>query len=59
VKPRSIIGKVATVSAASLILTACFSKPIVGVLLPSTGAAASYGESMKEGIDRALEEAVT
>jgi branched-chain amino acid transport system substrate-binding protein len=36
-------------------LTACGSKPVVGVLLPTTGDASSYGESMKRGIDLALE----
>lgn len=38
-------------------LTGCGSKPVIGVLLPMTGDAASYGESMKEAIDLALDEA--
>jgi branched-chain amino acid transport system substrate-binding protein len=38
-------------------LTGCGSKPVVGVLLPTTGAAGSYGESMKKAIDLALAEA--
>jgi len=37
-------------------LSACSSEPIVGVLLPTTGSAATYGESMKNGIDLALEQ---
>jgi branched-chain amino acid transport system substrate-binding protein len=57
VKPPSILSKIATVFLAGLMLTACGSKPVVGVLLPTTGAAASYGDSMKKGIDMALEEA--
>ncbi len=36
-------------------LSACGSKPVVGVLLPMTGDASDYGESMKRGIDLALE----
>ncbi len=44
-----------------LVLTGLFSgcsgKPIVGVLLPSTGAAASYGESIESGIRLALSDA--
>lgn len=38
-------------------LLGCGSKPVIGILLPSSGAAASYGESMKQGIDLALDEA--
>jgi branched-chain amino acid transport system substrate-binding protein len=36
-------------------LSACGSKPVIGVLLPMTGDASEYGESMKRGIDLALE----
>jgi branched-chain amino acid transport system substrate-binding protein len=36
-------------------LAGCSSKPVVGVLLPTTGEASEYGESMKRGIDLALE----
>jgi len=35
-------------------LAGCSSKPVVGVLLPSTGDAASYGESIESGIRLAL-----
>jgi len=38
-------------------LSACGSKPVVGVLLPSSGSAAIYGESMRNGIEMALEQA--
>ncbi|MCW8984921.1 MAG: ABC transporter substrate-binding protein [Thermoanaerobaculales bacterium] len=41
--------------AAVVALTACKSKPVVGVLLPMTGELSTYGESMKRGIDIALE----
>jgi branched-chain amino acid transport system substrate-binding protein len=41
-----------TVAAA---LSACGSEPVVGVLLPMSGDASTYGESMKRGIDLALE----
>jgi branched-chain amino acid transport system substrate-binding protein len=39
------------------VLGGCGSKPIVGVILPSTGAAASYGESIESGIRLALADA--
>ena len=42
---------------AILIISACGGKPVIGVLLPMTGEAASYGDSMKEAIDLAVEEA--
>ena len=38
-------------------LSGCSSKPIVGVILPTTGAAASYGESIDSGIRLALSDA--
>jgi branched-chain amino acid transport system substrate-binding protein len=38
-------------------LSACSGKPIVGVILPTTGAAASYGESIESGIRLALSDA--
>lgn len=42
---------------AVVVLSACGSKPVIGVLLPMTGSASTYGESMKQGIDLALDEA--
>jgi branched-chain amino acid transport system substrate-binding protein len=38
-------------------LSGCGGKPIVGVILPATGAAASYGESIESGIRLALSDA--
>jgi len=38
-------------------LSGCGGKPIVGVILPTTGAAASYGESIESGIRLALSDA--
>jgi|AMFO01.1.fsa_nt_gi ABC-type branched-chain amino acid transport systems, periplasmic component len=38
-------------------LAACGSKPVVGILLPRTGEASSYGESLESGIRVALAEA--
>ncbi|MCG6950493.1 MAG: ABC transporter substrate-binding protein, partial [Acidobacteria bacterium] len=54
-----ILGKnmakaVLTISAV-IALSACGSKPVVGVLLPMSGEASNYGESMKHGIDLAIE----
>ena len=39
------------------LLSGCSSKPIVGVILPTTGAAASYGESIESGIRLAISDA--
>ena len=41
--------------AAVAVFSACGSDPVVGVLLPKTGSLSAYGESMKRGIDLALE----
>jgi branched-chain amino acid transport system substrate-binding protein len=38
-------------------LSGCSGNPIVGVILPTTGAAASYGESIESGIRLALSDA--
>jgi branched-chain amino acid transport system substrate-binding protein len=38
-------------------LSGCSGKPIVGVILPTTGAAASYGESIESGIRLAISDA--
>ncbi|MEX1310519.1 MAG: ABC transporter substrate-binding protein [Candidatus Sulfomarinibacteraceae bacterium] len=38
-------------------LVGCGSNPVIGVLLPTSGEASSYGESMKKAIDMALDEA--
>jgi branched-chain amino acid transport system substrate-binding protein len=42
--------------AAIVLLSACGKSPVVGVLLPMTGSASTYGDSMKKGIDIALEQ---
>jgi branched-chain amino acid transport system substrate-binding protein len=39
------------------ILSGCSGKPIVGVIMPTTGAAASYGESIESGMRLALSDA--
>lgn len=49
------LARVLSVAATAAALSACSSKPVVGILLPMTGDASSYGESMKNGIDLALE----
>jgi branched-chain amino acid transport system substrate-binding protein len=40
-------------------LSACGGKPVIGILLPMSGSAASYGVSMKKGIELALDDART
>jgi branched-chain amino acid transport system substrate-binding protein len=55
VKPAKTIATTTLTLAAIVALSACGSKPVVGVLLPMTGEAATHGESMKRGIDLALE----
>ena len=57
VKPVSSMVRILVTLAAVAVLSACASDPVVGVLLPDTGSASEYGESMKRGIDLALEEA--
>ena len=39
------------------LLSGCNGKPIVGVILPTTGAAASYGESIESGVRLAISDA--
>ena len=55
-KPSIYLAKTLSVLTAVTLLAACSSPPVVGVLLPTTGSASSYGESMKNGIDLALDE---
>jgi branched-chain amino acid transport system substrate-binding protein len=57
VKTTKLLSRLLPLLIVATLLTACGSKPVVGVLLPMTGSAASYGESMKNGIDLALDEA--
>lgn len=42
---------------AGVMLSACGSHPTLGVLLPTSGAAADYGKSMKQAIELAIDEA--
>lgn len=55
VKPLRFVKRTLPVVAAISVLSACGSKPVVGVLLPMTGSASTYGQSMKNGIDLALD----
>ena len=48
------IGAVAVLS---VVLVGCGSKPVVGVLLPTTGDAGTYGESIESGIRLAISDA--
>lgn len=51
------LARTLPIVAAVAALSACTSKPVVGILLPTTGSASNYGESMKKGFDMALDEA--
>jgi branched-chain amino acid transport system substrate-binding protein len=57
VHARILTFRLATLLIAGALFSACGSKPVVGVLLPMSGEAGSYGESMKKAIDLALAEA--
>jgi branched-chain amino acid transport system substrate-binding protein len=57
VKTRTRVPQLLILLAAAVGVVACGGKPVVGVLLASSGEAASYGESMKEGLDLALDQA--
>ncbi len=39
------------------LLSGCSSKPVVGIILPTTGTASAYGESIESGINLALDDA--
>jgi branched-chain amino acid transport system substrate-binding protein len=56
VKSLSTSAKIATLAVAVSVLIGCGGQSVVGVLLPTSGAAASYGHSMKNGIDLAIEQ---
>jgi branched-chain amino acid transport system substrate-binding protein len=55
VKPAKTMTTTLLILAVVVAFSACSSKPVVGVLLPMTGEASTHGESMKRGIDLALE----
>jgi branched-chain amino acid transport system substrate-binding protein len=54
---RRIDLTVCAALALAVVLTGCGTKPLVGVVLPSTGAASTYGESIESGIRLAVSEA--
>jgi len=56
VKPLQLAQRILPAAVALVALSGCGSNPVVGVLLPMTGSASTYGESMKEGIDLALDQ---
>ena len=39
------------------LLSGCYNKPVVGVIMPTSGEAASYGESIESGVRLALSDA--
>lgn len=49
-----IIGALAVLAT---VVTGCGSKPVVGVLLPATGEAGTYGESIESGVRLAISDA--
>ena len=55
--PLRMLAKVAIIVAATVAVGACRSKPVVGVLLATSGTIGSYGQAMKQGCELALEEA--
>ena len=54
---RRVGSAIGVVLVLSGFLSGCSGKPIVGVILPTTGPAASYGESIESGIRLALSDA--
>jgi branched-chain amino acid transport system substrate-binding protein len=54
---RRVTLTIGTLGVLSLLLIGCRSKPVVGVLLPTTGEAGTYGESIESGIRLAISDA--
>ncbi len=54
---RQLIARAVVAAVAATVLVGCSGSPVIGVLLPTTGEASSYGESMKDAIELALEQA--
>lgn len=54
---RFLASRLVVLVFAVVIIAGCGGQPVIGVLLPMTGEASSYGNSMKEAIDLAIEEA--
>jgi len=48
---------IGAVAVFSVVLVGCGSKPVVGVLLPTTGEAGTYGESIESGVRLAISDA--
>jgi len=57
VHARHLVPRLVISLFAIIIVTACGGNPVVGVLLPMSGDAGTYGDSMKKAIDLALAEA--
>jgi branched-chain amino acid transport system substrate-binding protein len=57
VHARQSVVTAAVIAVIAAALTGCGSSPVIGVLLPTSGDASSYGDSMKKAIDLALEQA--
>ena len=57
VHARFLASRFVVLVFAVFVIAGCGSKPVIGVLLPMTGDASSYGNSMKEAIDLAVAEA--
>ena len=55
-RPLQFAKNMLSVVAAISVLSACGREPVIGVLLPMTGSASTYGQSMKNGIDLALDQ---
>ena len=54
---RRLGSVVAAASLLAIVATGCRAKPVVGVLLPTTGEAATYGVAIESGVRLALREA--
>lgn len=57
VHTRHFVSRLAISLVVIATISGCSSKPVIGVLLPMSGEASSYGESMKKAIDLAVAEA--
>jgi branched-chain amino acid transport system substrate-binding protein len=57
VHARNLLVRIALALPAAVALAGCGGNPVIGVLLPTSGDAASYGESMKNAIELAIAEA--
>ena len=53
VHARFLVSRLIVLAFAFLIVAGCGRNPVIGILLPMTGEASGYGDSMKEAIDLA------